>query len=331
MVEFIHKVIFLYKEITLYKEVTQKLLFFVVLFAGASAQAVGRPCALSADSLRSLTHRYLNEQRWDSAVKYGELLFEEAYRQHDWHGDIIEAHVALGIAFAHKGEYELALSNLGQAYTNATSSQNQQMIQQAFNQIMQIAMDEQQRFVEHRKNFQLLVLGLVALVIISSLFFTLYYQKNRLLVALVKQQRGAMERESQRERRSQVLADGKKRELIAQLEELMKEKQVYCENLLTKERVAEMLKTNRTYLSQVINEVYGKSFTQYINDLRIEEATRRLDRPDNRRALRLIGQDLGFNSPTTFNTQFQQRTGLTPAQYRQKVQQLADVPEASED
>ena len=102
----------------------------------------------------------------------------------------------------------------------------------------------------------------------------------------------------------------------------MKEQKVYCENLLTKERVAEMLQTNRTYLSQVINEVYGKSFTQYINDLRIEEAVRRLDNPDSRRALRLIGQDLGFNSPTTFNTQFLQRTGMTPTQYRQKVHQL---------
>ena len=63
------------------------------------------------------------------------------------------------------------------------------------------------------------------------------------------------------------------------------------------------------------------------SDLRIEEAIRRLDRPDNRRALRLIGQDLGFNSPTTFHTQFQQRTGLTPSQYRRKVQQLTGSSE----
>ncbi len=298
------------------------LLLFCAMVGGASAQNVQLTDSLFADSLRQLTHHYLEAERWDSAVKYGELLFEEAYRQHDWHGNVIEAHVALGIAYAHQGKYHRAMSNLGQAYQNATTSHNRQMIDKAFNQIMQIAQVEQKQLVEHRMHILLLVVGLVALTIICSLFFALYFQKNRLLIALVKQQREAMERESQRERRSQVLADDKKRGLITQLEMLMQEKQVFCENLLTKERVAEMLQTNRTYLSQVINEVYGKSFTQYINDLRIEEAIRRLDRPDNRRALRLIGQDLGFNSPTTFNTQFQQRTGMTPAQYRQKVQQL---------
>ncbi len=299
--------------------------------AKVSAQSAYVADSLYADSLKQITRHYLEAQRWDSVVKYGSLLFEEAYQQHDWHGNIIEAHVALGIAYAHQGKYELAMRNLGQAHNNATTSHNQQMIHQAFNQIMQIAKEEQQRLVEHRKNIQLLVLGIVALAIICSLFFALYYQKNRLLIALVKRQREALERKSQQERRSQVLADGKKKELIAQLEQLMKEQKAFCENLLTKERVAEMLQTNRTYLSQVINEVYGKSFTQYINDLRIEEALRRLDDPDSRRALRLIGLDLGFNSPTTFNTQFQQRTGMTPAQYRQKVRQLVGTDEADGD
>lgn len=299
--------------------------------AKVSAQSAYVADSLYADSLKQITRHYLEAQRWDSVVKYGSLLFEEAYQQHDWHGNIIEAHVALGIAYAHQGKYELAMRNLGQAHNNATTSHNQQMIHQAFNQIMQIAKEEQQRLVEHRKNIQLLVLGIVALAIICSLFFALYYQKNRLLIALVKRQREALERKSQQERRSQVLADGKKKELIAQLEQLMKEQKAFCENLLTKERVAEMLQTNRTYLSQVINEVYGKSFTQYINDLRIEEALRRLDDPDSRRALRLIGLDLGFNSPTTFNTQFQQRTGMTPAQYRQKVRQLIGTDEADGD
>ena len=68
-----------------------------------------------------------------------------------------------------------------------------------------------------------------------------------------------------------------------------------------------------------MSEVYQKSFTQYINDLRIDEAIRILDNPKSVRPIRLIGVDLGFNSVTTFNTQFQNRTGMTPAQYRKKV------------
>mgnify|MGYP000034235693 FL=1 len=51
----------------------------------------------------------------------------------------------------------------------------------------------------------------------------------------------------------------------------MQEDAVYKENFLTKERVADLLGTNRTYLSQVINEQTQQNFTQYINNYRINE------------------------------------------------------------
>ena len=100
------------------------ILLFLLLMAKVSAQSAYVADSLYADSLKQITRHYLEAQRWDSVVKYGSLLFEEAYQQHDWHGNIIEAHVALGIAYAHQGKYELAMRNLGQAHNNATTSHN---------------------------------------------------------------------------------------------------------------------------------------------------------------------------------------------------------------
>ena len=60
------------------------------------------------------------------------------------------------------------------------------------------------------------------------------------------------------------LTNEKKNSLFQRLEKLMQEDAVYKENFLTKERVADLLGTNRTYLSQVINEQTQQNFTQYI-------------------------------------------------------------------
>ena len=296
-----------------------RMLALVFLLLPAMLRAEANP---PIDSLRAGTQRFLEAEQWDSAEVWANRWFAAAYQQQDWHGHVIEAHIAMGIVYAHLGDYTLAINNLGQAHTNAVTSQNQIRVQEAFAELLDIAQHEQRDIISHRKNQQLMLLALTALTLICASFWLMYRQKSRLLTAIVQQNHEALKREESTEQRAQGLSDEKKRDLLTRLETLMKDPQVYCEHLLTKDRVAEQLETNRTYLSQVINEAYGKSLTQYINDLRINEAIRRLDDPTNQRALRLICQDLGLNSPTTFNTQFQSRTGMTPAQYRKKVQEL---------
>lgn len=296
-----------------------RMLALVFLLLPAMLPAEANP---PIDSLRAGTQRFLEAEQWDSAEVWANRWFAAAYQLQDWHGHIIEAHIAMGIVYAHLGDYTLAINNLGQAHANAVNSQNQIRVQEAFAELLDIAQHEQRDIISHRKNQQLMLLALTALTLICASFWLMYRQKSRLLTAIVRQNHEALKREESTEQRAQGLSDEKKRDLLTRLETLMKDPQVYCEHLLTKDRVAEQLETNRTYLSQVINEAYGKSFTQYINDLRINEAIRRLDDPTNQRALRLICQDLGFNSQTTFNTQFQSRTGMTPAQYRKKVQEL---------
>lgn len=121
---------------------------------------------------------------------------------------------------------------------------------------------------------------------------------------------------------SSSLTDEKKQDLFLRLETLLWEEKVFTDNLLTKEKVAEMLGTNRTYLSQIINEQTKQTFTQFVNGFRTKEAVRSLSDPDNQTPLKAISAELGFNSMTTFYSQFQAATGMTPAQYRNKVQEL---------
>ncbi|MDA6815892.1 hypothetical protein OSL60_27290, partial [Escherichia coli] len=70
---------------------------------------------------------------------------------------------------------------------------------------------------------------------------------------------------------SSSLTDEKSLELFRTLERIMREEKIYKDNFITKDKVAEILGTNRTYLSRIINEQSKLSFTHYVNRFRIEE------------------------------------------------------------
>jgi len=93
--------------------------------------------------------------------------------------------------------------------------------------------------------------------------------------------------------------------------------------MITKAKVAEMLDTNSTYLSQAINEQTGQTFTAYIGALRIKEAIRLISDPQDTTPIKAVCSEVGFSSMTTFYSLFQQTTGMTPATYRQKVIEMA--------
>lgn len=118
------------------------------------------------------------------------------------------------------------------------------------------------------------------------------------------------------------LSDEKGEQLFKELEELMRSQYIYRENNLTKDKLSKMLNTNRTYLSQVINENTGLSFTHYLNSFRINEAITTLSDTENSIPLKALASDIGFNSINTFYKAFQMAVGVTPSLYREKVIEL---------
>lgn len=94
---------------------------------------------------------------------------------------------------------------------------------------------------------------------------------------------------------------------------------LYREANLTRSRVAELLGTNRTYLSQAINEKTGKNFNQFVNGYRIAEALQILSDPNNDSSMKAIAIETGFGTPNTFFKIFRAETGMTPSKYREKI------------
>lgn len=117
------------------------------------------------------------------------------------------------------------------------------------------------------------------------------------------------------------LNDEKSKKLYQQIEKLMNEG-LYRDSSLSLDKAAGLLSTNRTYLSQVVNEHYGKSFSAYVSEYRLNEAVELLSDPDNTDPLKTVGAKVGFTSPSNFYTLFRQRVGVSPSVFRENVKNV---------
>jgi len=186
--------------------------------------------------------------------------------------------------------------------------------------------------IEKEKKLEVTFLMLALVLVVLGGVVYMYRRTHNLYRKIVRQFRDSVTRENnlkdeisqlQTDRLNDVkyvkssLTDQKSSELFRNLDRLMMEKRLYTDNLLTKEKVADYLNTNRTYLSRVINEKTGQTFTKYVNQYRIKEAIKMLSDPYNDTPLKAICYDLGFNSMSTFYSLFSSVTGMTPSQFRQ--------------
>ena len=107
---------------------------------------------------------------------------------------------------------------------------------------------------------------------------------------------------------------------VARIEAALAElaiQRVFTDASLTIEKLAELVRTNRHTLSQVLNERLGKSFFDYVNGLRVAEAKRLLGDPSHQHLkISAIAYDAGFNSLSVFNDVFKKQTGQTPSDFR---------------
>lgn len=106
---------------------------------------------------------------------------------------------------------------------------------------------------------------------------------------------------------------------------VMDNAETFCDCDFDIDRLAELVNSNSRYVSQVINENFGKNFRTFINEYRIREAQRRLLNTGEygNYTIKAIAESVGYKSYTSFNSLFKKATGITPAMYQQMAQEGA--------
>ena len=104
--------------------------------------------------------------------------------------------------------------------------------------------------------------------------------------------------------------------LFDQVKEHLEQSQVYTNNELRLSRLADELSISSHQLSQIINEHAGKNFSDFINNYRVQEATKRM-KSDSR--INLLAYEVGFNNKTSFNNAFKKFVGCSPTEFKKKL------------
>lgn len=160
------------------------------------------------------------------------------------------------------------------------------------------------------------VISIIAILLI--LFYVLYKRQRLLYKTLVAQHQQYLQRIKKEEENSRLPKDSS-RILFDRLESMMKNDRIYRQKGISLEKAAEMLESNRTYLSKAINTFAQTSFNGYINTYRINDAIEMMSRPGEDIPLKQMADILGYNSVSVFCRTFQRETGCPPGRYRKEI------------
>ncbi len=113
------------------------------------------------------------------------------------------------------------------------------------------------------------------------------------------------------------LTDNSIEYIVSKLDKVMEIEKLYTKGDLKLQEVATRLDVTVHALSQAVNVAKDKKFTDYLNELRVNEAIRLMQSEDYEEAkLMAIAIDSGFNNKTSFLNAFKRYVGETPSDYR---------------
>lgn len=119
-------------------------------------------------------------------------------------------------------------------------------------------------------------------------------------------------------------------ELAVRFRCLMEEENLYRDSNITAERVIERLHTNHTYFSHMMSAVVKMSFSDYLNELRLQHVRQLLS--DDSVSIAAAAEQSGFTDPGYMARRFKARFGCSPSEWRKRsisTEKSTDEPDAA--
>jgi AraC-like DNA-binding protein len=105
--------------------------------------------------------------------------------------------------------------------------------------------------------------------------------------------------------------------IVKRLNALMEEQERFIDPDLSLASIADELQLPVYQVSKIINEHFGKSFSDFVGEYRVKAYIARINDPRySAFSLYGIALEVGFNSKSSFNSIFKKVTGKTPSEYK---------------
>jgi len=181
-----------------------------------------------------------------------------------------------------------------------------------------------------------IILSITAIIIIviqyrkKNTAYKFIVKKNMDLISKeheIKEMRNQMRNVLENSESKSIISEDEKEKVMKRLEKLLDVDKIYTKTDLTIEKLAKRLNTNRTYLSQIINDEYNKKYTDFINDFRVKEAMLMLSDPqkNHKYSIEAIAKEAGFNTISNFNSVFKKYTGITPSVFKKETDNQSNI------
>lgn len=111
---------------------------------------------------------------------------------------------------------------------------------------------------------------------------------------------------------------------------MMAEQKLYLDPYITAERMTQLLATNRTYFSRMMSAVVKMSFSDYLNEQRLQHVLALLS--DESVSIALAAEKSGFTTAGYMARRFKVRFGCTPSEWRKRsipTEKSTDEPDAA--
>jgi len=146
-----------------------------------------------------------------------------------------------------------------------------------------------------------------SLVTYLVIFILLYRKKANDLSSLTGQKYG-----------DKKLDEDETQQIVARLQKVMNEQELFRNPSLKVGDLAREINIPSHQLSRILNDSLQKNFTLFVNEYRVNAACKLLSYQKNF-TIEAIGDEVGFNSKSTFFAAFKKIKGLTPNAYMRET------------